>query len=74
MLMNNIDVTISIDERDLLLELIESAEKQMVQGIDHADSRAFKHQLRQRAHTLESLKRALTRGDISGAPPIDRSA
>ena len=35
-------------ERDLLLELIEKAEEEAIQGMDHADSRAFKDVLRNR--------------------------
>jgi hypothetical protein len=48
-------------EIDLLLELIEGAEKTAIQGIDHADSRAFKEQLRGRMRLLESLKEKVQR-------------
>ena len=43
-------------ERDLLLELIEKAEEEAIQGMDHADSRAFKDVLRNRLALLASIK------------------
>jgi hypothetical protein len=50
------NVELTDQERDLILEMIESAEKRTIHGMDHADSRAFKHVLRVRMHVLESLK------------------
>jgi len=43
-------------ERNLLLELIEGAEQEAIQGMDHADSRVFKDMLRKRLQLLESVK------------------
>jgi len=43
-------------ERNLLLELIEGAEQEAIQGVDHADSRVFKDMLRKRLQLLESVK------------------
>jgi hypothetical protein len=50
----NIEVT--EQEKDLLLELIEGAEEAAIQGMDHADNRAFKDLLRTRLKLLESLR------------------
>ena len=50
---------ISEQERELLLELIETAEKQTIHSIDHTDSRRFRHLLRTRLELLESLEKKL---------------
>jgi putative phosphoribosyl transferase len=50
---------ISDEERDVLLELIESAEEAAIQGMDHADSRSFKEVLKKRLDVLASIKRKI---------------
>lgn len=50
------DVKVTEQERTLLLELIENAELETIQGLDHADSRAFKGLLRTRMQLLESVR------------------
>jgi len=50
----NIEVT--EQERELILELIDSAEQETIQGVDHADSRAYKDLLRSRLEILESVR------------------
>jgi hypothetical protein len=50
----NIEVT--EQEREFMLELIDSAEQEMIQGVDHADSRAFKELLRNRLDLLGSVR------------------
>jgi hypothetical protein len=47
---------ITEQERTILLELIESEEREAIQGLDHADTRAFKDLLRGRLKILESVK------------------
>ncbi len=48
-------VEITEQKRDLLRELIETAEQAAIQGVDHADKRAYKDLLRSRLRLLESL-------------------
>jgi hypothetical protein len=55
----NIEVT--EQEKDILLELIEGAEETAIQGIDHADNRSFKDLLRSRLQLLESIKDKMQR-------------
>jgi hypothetical protein len=47
---------ITQQERNLLLQLIESAEAAAIQSMDHADSRTFKDVLRNRMELLASVK------------------
>jgi hypothetical protein len=49
-------------EKSLLLELIESAEQAAIQGLDHADTRAYKDLLRNRLDLLELLKGKVQNG------------
>ena len=53
------DLNISEQERNLLLELIQDAEEAAIQGIDHADSRSFKDLLRKRMELLATAKEKL---------------
>jgi hypothetical protein len=43
-------------DKDLLLELIENAEAEAIQSMDHAETRSFKEILRARLELLASLK------------------
>jgi predicted oxidoreductase len=52
-------VEITKEERDLLLELIESAEETAIQGMDHADIRTFKDVLRKQLDLLETVREKL---------------
>src|SRR5262245_9940595 len=47
---------ISEQERDLLLELIETAEQTAIESMAHADRRSFKDVLRKRLELLTSTK------------------
>jgi Ala-tRNA(Pro) deacylase len=47
---------ITDQERNLLLELIEGAERAAIQSVDHADTRDFKELLRNRLHLLDSVR------------------
>ena len=49
------------DEKRLLMELIDSAEQEGIQGLDHTDARSFKNILRSRLSLLESLRTKLER-------------
>jgi predicted transcriptional regulator len=42
-------------EQKLLLELVEGEQNQIIQELDHADSRDYKAILRERLRTLEGL-------------------
>jgi hypothetical protein len=42
-------------ERQLLLELLEAAHKEMIQGIDHTDTREYRELLKQKIALLEEL-------------------
>ena len=53
------NLEITEQEKDLLLELIESAERAAILGIDHADSREYKELLRNRLDLLASTKKKL---------------
>jgi hypothetical protein len=53
---------ISEHEKQLLLELLESAEHEAIQGLDHADTRAFKDLLRRRLDLLDSLRVKINSG------------
>ena len=53
------NIAVDEHERALILELIENAERDVIQSIDHADVRAFKDLLRTRLDLLESLKARL---------------
>src|ERR1041385_5944000 len=52
----DMDLKITEQEKDILLELIESAEQEAIQGMDHADSRSFKELLKNRLDLLASMK------------------
>ena len=47
---------ITTQEKQLLLELFESAEREMILGIDHSDSRIYRTRLQNRLGLLEKLK------------------
>jgi hypothetical protein len=42
-------------EQQLLLELLEAAHKEMIQGIDHTDTRDYRELLKQKTELLEGL-------------------
>lgn len=42
-------------ERSLLRELVEERQKQIIQELDHTDSRDYRELLRDRLRTLESI-------------------
>ena len=48
-------------EKNLLLELIDNAEKAAILSMDHADTRTFKDVLRRRLELLASAKAKLQR-------------
>ena len=50
------NLEIKEEERNLLLELIENAEKREIEGMAHAVSRTFKNVLRTRLDLLASVK------------------
>jgi len=50
------NLTISEEEKKLLLELIKRAEEAAIQSMDHADSRSFKDLLRKRLELLASAR------------------
>jgi hypothetical protein len=50
------NLEISEEERNLLLEMIESAEEAAIRGMDHADSRSFKEVLKTKLDLLASVK------------------
>jgi hypothetical protein len=52
----SMNLDISEEERNLLLELIQSAEEAAIQSMDHADSRSFKTLLRKRLELLSTIK------------------
>ena len=52
---------ITEDEKQLLLELINSAEQEAIHGLDHADTRSFKKVLRGKLDMLESVRNKLQR-------------
>jgi len=43
-------------ERDLLFELIESAHQEIIQEIDHTDTREFRKRLQERLELLEQVR------------------
>jgi hypothetical protein len=49
-------VAITNQEREFLMELFESAENEMIHGIDHADLREYRARLQRRLQVLESLR------------------
>jgi hypothetical protein len=55
---------ISEEERNLLLEMIESAEESAIQGMDHADSRSFKEVLKAKLDLLASVKGKISDQDV----------
>ena len=46
---------ITNSERDLLFELIESAHREMIQEIDHTDTRNFRKLLKEKLELLEHV-------------------
>jgi len=50
------NLEISEQERNVLLDLIENAEKRVIESMAHADSRTFKNVLRTRLELLASVK------------------
>jgi len=55
----DMNIEISEGERDLLLELIDSAEQEGIQSMDHADSRAFRGLLKTRLDLLATMKETI---------------
>jgi hypothetical protein len=55
-----VNLEITEQERNLLLQLIENAESAAIQSMDHADSRAFKEVLRNRLELLASIKEKIS--------------
>jgi hypothetical protein len=49
------NIEITDNEQKFLLELLEGEQKQIVQELDHTDSRDYKTILRERLRTLEGL-------------------
>jgi hypothetical protein len=49
-------VEITLPEKELLIELFDSAERELIQGIDHADNRDFRAKLREQLELLEALR------------------
>ena len=43
-------------ERELLVELIESAHQEIIQEIDHTDTREFRKRLQERLEVLERIR------------------
>ena len=58
------NLEISEEERNLLLEMIESAEEAAIQGMDHADSRSFKEVLKTRLDLLASVKEKISNQSV----------
>jgi hypothetical protein len=52
-------LSITEQERDLLLELIENAEETAIESMAHADTRSFKYVLRARLDLLASIREKL---------------
>ena len=53
------------EEREILLQLLEAEQKQVIQQLDHADSRDYKGILNERLQTLEGLLAKLSSLRIS---------
>ncbi len=51
------NLEITEQEQDLLLDLIEKAEEAAIQSMDHADSRKFRNVLRRRLELLAAVKK-----------------
>ena len=54
-------IELMTDERNLLLDLFASAEKELLAQIDHTDSRDYRVKLEKRFAVLESLKAKVSR-------------
>ena len=54
-------IDITEEEKELLAELIESAQREAIQGLNHADIRAFKDLLRKKLNLLDLLKDKVNR-------------
>ena len=52
-------------ERELLLQLLDAEQKQVIQQLDHTDSRDYKSILNERLQTLEGLLAKLSSLGIS---------
>jgi len=48
-------IEITDKEQELLLELVEAQQKQIIQELDHSDSRDYRAILRDRLRTIEGL-------------------
>ena len=53
----NLEVT--DDERELLLEILEEKQKRMIQEIDHTDTQRFEDLLKKKLELLEAFKQKL---------------
>jgi hypothetical protein len=58
------NLEISEEERNLLLEMIESEEEAAIQGMDHAVSRSFKEVLKTRLDLLASVKGKISEQNV----------
>jgi hypothetical protein len=50
---------ISAPEKQFLIELFDSAEKEFIHELDHTDSREFRAKLKEQLELLEDLRRKL---------------
>ena len=52
-------IEITDREKEVLGELFETAEKELIAGIDHADTREFRKKLKDRLRVMEALRAKL---------------
>lgn len=50
---------ITANEKQLLLEILESVSKETIHGIHHTDTNDYKEMLKQRLETIDNLKEKL---------------
>lgn len=50
---------ITANEKELLIEILESVSKEMLHGIHHTDTNDYKEMLKQRLETVDNLKEKL---------------
>ena len=60
-------MTIEITDREkqVLAEMFEAAEKELIVGIDHADTREYRKQLKERLRIMEALHAKIGGGQRS---------
>jgi hypothetical protein len=49
-------IEITDREKEILGELFEAAERELIAGIDHADTREFRRKLKDRLRVMEALR------------------